>query len=70
MSKEVKIYVREKDLWLLEALDKIVEGKRAMGLQSSFSFEFIRCARNGLVGSLEGSTLDEALLTEKEYDTD
>ena len=47
---------------------KIVQKKREMGFQSSFSYELIRCAKNGLTNGMTGSELDKQLLMNKEYD--
>ena len=62
MSKTVKVYVTQQDMWLIEALEEIVKAKRAMGLKSSISFELLRLAKNGLTDGLAGSKMDRAIL--------
>lgn len=59
---QVKIYVSQKDQWLIDSLNTIVKKKKEMGFQSSFSFEFVRCAKNGLTNGMIGSELDKKLL--------
>lgn len=63
------VICRNKDLWLFECIDKIVKGKKAMGIKSSFSYELVRLAKNGFFNSMEGHKLDVAILGKKDADT-
>ena len=47
------------------ALRRIVASKKAMGLPSSFSYEFVRLAGNGLKRGLLGAALPGADLDKK-----
>jgi hypothetical protein len=63
MSRVVKIYVSEQDMWLIQALEKIVQTKQELGLKSSLSWELLRIAKNGLTSEMVGAKIDRAILT-------
>jgi hypothetical protein len=63
MARKITISVRTQDEWLLETVNDIVKTKKLMGLPSSFSYEFVRLAKNGLTGNLIGQRLDQKILS-------
>lgn len=62
MQVKRTIYFREEMNWLVQYIDKIVETKAEMGVRTSFSWEMQRLARNGLLNSKEGSSIDRTML--------
>ena len=52
----------KKDSWLFEAIDKIIGTKKMAGMQSSFNFELLRIAKNGLVRNMLGAEEDRTIL--------
>lgn len=61
-SPKRTITIRKDHAWVVEAIDKIVETKKSLGFNTSFSYELMRLAKNALVGSLEGESLDKRIL--------
>jgi len=53
---------RQKDEWLYECIEKIVRLKKAAGIRTSFSYELIRLAANGLTGEMIGAEIDRKIL--------
>lgn len=62
MQVKRTVYFREEMNWLVQYIDKIVQTKEQMGVRTSFSWEMQRLARNGLLNSKEGSSIDRTLL--------
>lgn len=62
MSTRITVTVAEKDYWLIDAVNRVVETKKKGGMQSSFSFELVRLAKNGLTGNLAGAEIDQQIL--------
>jgi len=62
MPRTVKIYVADADLWLLEAISKIVAAKKKAGRKSSLSWELCRLAKNGITRGVSGAELDRQIL--------
>jgi len=62
MSQRVTVTIRNEDAWLVEAVRQIVKAKRQAKLPTSFSYELIRLAKNGLTGNLTGHELDQRIL--------
>ena len=62
MSTVVKLYVADEDLWLIEAVQQIVDAKKKAGRKSSLSWELVRLAKNGLTNGLSGVDIDRAVL--------
>lgn len=62
MSRRVTVTVADEDAWLIEAIEEVVKVKRKGGLRSSFSFELVRLAKNGLTGNLTGHEIDQRIL--------
>jgi hypothetical protein len=50
-------------MWLIQALEKIVQTKQELGLKSSLSWELLRIAKNGLTSEMVGAKIDRAILT-------
>ena len=62
MSTVVKLYVADEDLWLIEAVQQIVDAKKKTNRKSSLSWELVRLAKNGLTNGLSGVDIDRAVL--------
>tara|TARA_R100001510_G_C7656076_1_gene215694 strand:+ start:4545 stop:4751 length:207 start_codon:yes stop_codon:yes gene_type:complete len=62
MQKRRNIHFRKDMEWMIEYIDRIVQTKTEMGVRTSFSWEMQRLARNGLLNSKEGSSIDRTLL--------
>jgi len=60
--KKEKITFRRKDEWLHECVTKIVETKRDAGMKTSFSYELVRLARNGMLNEMRGAEKDQEIL--------
>ena len=68
MSKRISIRFRDKDEWLYDRIATIVEHKQAAGMRTSFTFELLRLAKNGLLGEMRGADLDRAILKGEDDD--
>jgi len=69
MGKVIKLYVSDDDLWLLEAVSKIVATKKKAGRKSSVSWELCRLAKNGLTHGLSGADIDQTILLRNDDDS-
>ncbi len=62
MNKNEKITFRRRDEWLHHCVQKIVDTKRDAGMTTSFSYELVRLARNGLLNEIRGADSDRKIL--------
>ena len=53
---------RAEDVWVLRAIDQIIEAKRTLGLKTSFSYEMMRLARNALLNAADGEAVDREVM--------
>jgi hypothetical protein len=67
--KKEKVTFRRKDEWLHECVTKIVASKRAAGLRTSFSYELVRLARNGMLNEMRGAEKDQEILRGDDNDS-
>ena len=56
------IVVRKEDEWIISVLDRIVDTKKELGVNASFSYELLRLAKNALLGTAKGVKLDKEVL--------
>ena len=63
-SIRVCVVFRKEDAWVRNAVQKIVEHKRLAGLPTSFSYELVRLAKNGILKTSIGAKLDRKILTD------
>jgi hypothetical protein len=61
-SKREVVVFRRQDEWFHKKIKQLVEVKRAMGARTSFSYEIVRLAKNGLASTLTGEDLDRSIL--------
>ena len=64
------IWIRKENAWLIDKINDIVEAKRRAGESTTFSFEFVRLARNGLLRNLEGAEEDRRILQDADTEAD
>jgi hypothetical protein len=67
--KKERLTFRRKDEWLHDCITKIVASKRAAGLETSFSYELIRVACNGLLNEMRGAEEDRKILRGDDNDS-
>lgn len=61
--RQRQVCVRVRDQWVLKFIDKIVSGKKKMGIETSFSYELIRLVKSALLKEIPpGIELDRAIL--------
>lgn len=58
----LKICVPYKDIWILDCINQIVQTKKALGYNSTPSFEIRRLLRNALLSDNVGKELDDQIL--------
>lgn len=63
-SEKRTIVVTKKARSLVEFLDQLVETKKSIGFETSFSAELLRLAMNGLYHETNGAELDRRVLKE------
>lgn len=64
------VVCRKKDMWFLNCLDRIVEGRKTLGLKTSFSSELFRLAKNGLYNEVKGKNIDLRILQDADSPND
>ena len=55
------VVCRESDDWLMDAVDKIVQTKIDIGLETNYSYELYRLVKVGLTNTLYGESLDRLI---------
>lgn len=62
MPETRTIRFRKEDQWVNKYIQDIIDTKKKLGFKTSFSFELIRLAKNGLINSTDGSKIDRMVI--------
>lgn len=65
MPRKLTVVYRKESQWLIDYIQDIVDTKKKLGFNTSFSYELFRLAKKGLVDSKEGEEIDKLVLSKR-----